>query len=270
MNTNDFFKSHGYIMTNVVTFGRVDLMAELYKYHQQRGTNPWLWMPDAPLTSLDDLYTTIMTYGDLSCLKFAIEHGCPVDQSRLLDTLILPQQDTLNCLKYLHKECGLRFTDSEFCIRAAEYGLIDHLMYAHENGCPWDPMVCAWASLPILQYAFEHGCPWDARTLSYSIIRDDDLAYQYAVKHGLTWDGYSISDVIHDYCVTDNDNYYWEEPLELFHKCIELGCPVGDIDNECGLRISSEQKIKGISSVCRAFLEERGHVFQSSESESVV
>jgi len=38
------------------------------------------------------------------------------------------------------------------------------LIYAHENGCPWNEDVCRYActndNLEILKYARENGCPW--------------------------------------------------------------------------------------------------------------
>ncbi len=213
-------------MRDAIDQGGLDYMIKLYEYNQQRNIYSWTF-------SLNVVEYIIKKSSDnLDCLKFAVEHGCPVNQTALLFTVDNTNSDTLDCLKYLHQECGLQFTESEFCIRAAKYNMIDHLIYAHEHGCPWDPLVCAHARMPMLQYVHEHGCPWDASTLSYSIIRKDDATYQYAVSHGLTWDGYSIVNVIHDYHYEIFLCDYWKgEELDLFHKCIEMGCPVGDINS---------------------------------------
>ncbi len=51
---------------------------------------------------------------------------------------------------------------------AAQYGRLDCLRYAHENGCPWDETTCRYAAqyghLDILRYAHENGCPWNEST----------------------------------------------------------------------------------------------------------
>ena len=48
--------------------------------------------------------------GDAELLRFAHEHGCPLD--------------------------------GETCEEAAERGHLDCLRYAHEHGCPWDQVTC--------------------------------------------------------------------------------------------------------------------------------
>jgi hypothetical protein len=48
------------------------------------------------------------------------------------------------------------------CAYAAENGHLECLVYAHENGCPWDGDVCAKAAekghLDCIKYAHENGC----------------------------------------------------------------------------------------------------------------
>ena len=48
-------------------------------------------------------------------------------------------------------------------LNAAEYGHLECLQYAHENGCPWDEWTCSEAAenghLECLKYAHEFGCP---------------------------------------------------------------------------------------------------------------
>jgi len=45
---------------------------------------------------------------------------------------------------------------------------LECLVYAHENGCPWDEKTtlyaAAWDHLECLKYAHEKGCPWDEET----------------------------------------------------------------------------------------------------------
>ena len=72
----------------------------------------------------------------------------------------------LECLKYLH-EHGCPW-DEETCWYAAKNGHLECLKYAHEQGCPWNVWTCWYAAkyghLECLKYAHEHGCPWDAKT----------------------------------------------------------------------------------------------------------
>ena len=57
-----------------------------------------------------------------------------------------------------------RFT----CSNAAEGGHLDVLKYAHENGCPWGQGTCTSAAsaghLDVLKYARENKCPWNRKT----------------------------------------------------------------------------------------------------------
>ena len=81
--------------------------------------------------------------GQLECLKYAREHGCPWDEY----TCTLPPNGHLECLKY-----------------------------AREHGCPWneeDVRVCRQnGHLECLKYAHEHGCPWDEETCEYAADMD--------------------------------------------------------------------------------------------------
>ncbi len=59
------------------------------------------------------------------------------------------------------------------CRYAAQYGLLDCLRYAHENGCPWDENTGVDIQLNMdvwIVYAMheENGCPWDKNTCRYS------------------------------------------------------------------------------------------------------
>jgi hypothetical protein len=46
----------------------------------------------------------------------------------------------------------------------AEKGQLEHLKYAHEQGCEWDASTCSAAALhghlDCLKYAHENGCEW--------------------------------------------------------------------------------------------------------------
>jgi hypothetical protein len=68
----------------------------------------------------------------------------------------------LECLVYAH-ENGYPW-DERTCAYAAEKGHLECLVYAHENGCGWDKWTCANAAenghLECLRYAHENGCRW--------------------------------------------------------------------------------------------------------------
>jgi hypothetical protein len=91
--------------------------------------------------------------GNLDCLKYAHEHGCP-----------------------WHK--GTTYI-------AARNGHLKCLMYAHENGCPWNTETTYWAAqngnLECLIYAHENGCPWDKDTTNTAAVcgNTDCLKYIY-------------------------------------------------------------------------------------------
>ena len=69
--------------------------------------------------------------GQLECLKYAHEHGCPWDE--------------------------------ETCSSAAQNGQLECLKYAHEHGCPWDERTCSAAKVSeewaCFGYARANGCP---------------------------------------------------------------------------------------------------------------
>jgi hypothetical protein len=54
------------------------------------------------------------------------------------------------------------------CEEAASGGHLEVLKYAHENGCPWNELICANAAryghLEVLKYLHQNGCPGEATT----------------------------------------------------------------------------------------------------------
>ena len=75
------------------------------------------------------------------------------------------------------------------CRKAAQYGHLGVLKYAHENGCPWDERTCRAAArgghLDVLKYARENGCPWDAGTW-YAVLVNPvgDSCRDWLVENG--------------------------------------------------------------------------------------
>jgi len=75
--------------------------------------------------------------GDVECLKYAHENGCPWNELTSWG--------------------------------AAKNGHIECLKYAHENGCPWDERTCweaaEFGQFECLKYALKEGCP--SKTLGF-------------------------------------------------------------------------------------------------------
>ena len=76
--------------------------------------------------------------------------------------------------------------------RAAYYGDIEGLKYAHKKGRPWNEFTCRTAAvkghLVCLQYLHENGCPWDKTTIEYAEMgrpyKGHADCVEYAKKHG--------------------------------------------------------------------------------------
>jgi len=67
-------------------------------------------------------------------------------------------------------------------------GKLECLIYAHENGCPWDEQVCSTAAcsghLHCLKYLHEQGCPWGELTIINAAQLGRLECLKYAREHG--------------------------------------------------------------------------------------
>jgi hypothetical protein len=95
----------------------------------------------------------------------------------------------LECLKYAHENgCGWYGV----CGRAATFGQLECLKYAHENGCELDDMVTYFAAstghLNCLKYAVEHGCQLHVSTGVVAAKAGYLECLKYAHKNGCEWD----------------------------------------------------------------------------------
>jgi hypothetical protein len=74
------------------------------------------------------------------------------------------------------------------CNRAAYYGDIEGLKYAHKKGRPWNEFTCRNAAfgghLSCLKYLHENGCPWDKTTIEYAEKKGHTSCLEYAKEHG--------------------------------------------------------------------------------------
>ncbi len=70
---------------------------------------------------------------------------------------------------------------------------MDIIMFAHENGCPWDKQSCHVAALngnlEALKYAHECGCPWSEYTYSMATLKGHLDVLKYLRENGcpLEW-----------------------------------------------------------------------------------
>jgi hypothetical protein len=117
--------------------------------------------------------------GYLDCLKYAFENGCPWNK----DTCSCAAMNGhLECLKYAH-ENGCPWNDYT-CTEAARNGHLECLKYAHENGCPWNKFTCKVAAehrqLECLKYAHENGCPWNMWTCAFAALNGHLDCLKYA------------------------------------------------------------------------------------------
>ena len=79
------------------------------------------------------------TSGSLECLKYAFENGCPTDYDGIMILSKAAQYGNLDCLLYAHQVMGCRLS-YEAASSAAQFGHLHCLRYLLENGCPKDTM----------------------------------------------------------------------------------------------------------------------------------
>ena len=75
------------------------------------------------------------------------------------------------------------------CEIAAEYGHLEVLKWARENGCPWDILTCTYAAakgghLEVLKWARENRCPWNIWTCAYAAWGGHLEALKWARQNG--------------------------------------------------------------------------------------
>ncbi len=144
-----------------------------------------------------DTFITIAAKGNLECLKYAYENGCPFVVARHLlnATAAAAAGGHLECLKYLHY-LDIFLWDSTTTRCAAEGGHLECLKYAREIGCEWDSLTTEFAArnghLECLKYAHSPGsgepCPWNIETAQYTARNGHLQCLKYAHEHGCPWD----------------------------------------------------------------------------------
>ena len=104
----------------------------------------------------------IIKYDILQWFKFVFKN---IDKNEYTICNICSNYGSLNCVKYAH-ENGCSWGKS-ICSIAALNGHLDYFKYVHENDCYRNRITCSFAAgdghLECLKYAHENGCPWDEK-----------------------------------------------------------------------------------------------------------
>jgi len=162
--------------------------------------------------------------GNLECLAFLVENGCPVNYDRICESAAA----NLRCLTYTHKRGGK--LSPTVAVKAALAGALKCLEHLHTNGCiftvevanayvqtnlspeclqflldvgcPVNEETCQLAAtrfpfgglagsfdekLACLKLLHERGCPWDERTCMEAASCVNITCLRYAVEHGCPW-----------------------------------------------------------------------------------
>ena len=119
----------------------------------------WLREKNCPWDS--ETVESALHYTYYFVARWAIENGCKVSETALS---LLATKHQLNLLQSI-KNISI---SSEFCIKAAESGQLEVLIWAKENGCEFDEEIFATAAksgkLDIIQWLQENGCPRNEKT----------------------------------------------------------------------------------------------------------
>ncbi len=132
--------------------------------------------------------------GHLEVLQWAIEQGCPWDQTQM-------------------------------CAYAALGGHLEVLQWARSQGCPWDERTCGWAArgghLEVLQWARSQGCPWNEEICATAARGGHLEVLQWARSQGCPWDQTRV-------CGWAAGGGH----LEVLQWAIEQGCPEEEEEEE--------------------------------------
>jgi len=108
----------------------------------------------------DEICEYFSSVGNLDCLKYCHENGCPWYEDTCSSAA---KNGHFECLKYAHEnDCSWC---EETCSSAVSNGHLKCLKYAHENDCELlADNLCSIAALnghlECLKYAYENGCEW--------------------------------------------------------------------------------------------------------------
>ena len=128
-------------------------------------------------------------------------------------------------MKYLH-ENGCPW-NKIVCILAAYKGHLKILKYLHVNGCPWDKWVCVNAAkgghLKILKYLHDNDCPWDVRACREAAYGGHLECLKYLHENGCPWDALTCKHAVekgHLECVKYLLEHDCPMDVGIYEKCV--------------------------------------------------
>ena len=126
---------------------------EFLRYLREAAHCPW-----------DERTATAAAGYALSVLQYVHEQGCPWDACT---TSAAALQGCLSCLQYALAH-GCPCVESVCTQAATAQGSLACLKALHEHGCEWDACtakaVAESGNLGVMGYLYDQGCPWDQRT----------------------------------------------------------------------------------------------------------
>lgn len=131
--------------------------------------------------------------GQLTCLQYAYEHGCPWD---------------------VHTTRA-----------AAVGGALACLVYAHEQGCPWDGVTRARArihSVSCLAYARAHGCPQNSADVLCSPPPDE--CFCAATTRSSTFDEHEVTHMEYEHLHARLPEEWWPHAADAAMRAGHAGC----------------------------------------------
>ena len=154
---------------------------ECLKYLHENGC-PW----DADATRM------AAAHGHLECFKYLHENGCPWENETLLEAQNLAaEHGYLECLKYIHENgCPLNWQAAK---SAATFGHLECLKYLHENGCDkeWSSFTYGFTqranNFECLKYLHNNRCPWDERVTEDAAFIGKLECLKYLHENGCPW-----------------------------------------------------------------------------------
>lgn len=124
--------------------------------------------------------------GHVDCLRFLHEHGCALVDG-ICESAV--RGGSVACLQYLHEQgCSLN-AGSKLCVKAAELGHLQSLIYLREVAkVEWDEdttyIAARRGKVNCLAYAHEHGCPWSSKVFYAAEQSGVEECVAYVVRHG--------------------------------------------------------------------------------------
>ncbi|KAL4113574.1 hypothetical protein QTP88_017181 [Uroleucon formosanum] len=156
----------------------------------------------------DELGVNIRNCWDIECSIIPWKRGIPSKAA---------YYGNLTCLKYAHQQ-GIPW-DISTCTAATLGEKYDCLKYAVENGCPLNEsgpinQALGKGNLLFLKYLHEQGCPWSAVTSKYAIWGRNLKCLEYIHANGCPWSESTCYEAV----ISQN--------FECLKFVVENGCPL--------------------------------------------